>query len=142
MNVIQFMALVESYYGKYERSAQKDIVRQYLAEKYIKAWTTSKELDVLYKRLLLEYSGKYRYAPDIAILEGIRRQLNVEVDGWRIEDVKLLPPEGCMSNENIAAELREILKKLAISKRLKEQGGENLQGETQADREKAGNSEG
>ena len=119
MNVIQFMTLVESYYGKYERKGQKDIVEQYLIEKYS---PDREALEALYKRLLLEYSGKYRYAPDIAILEGIRRQLNVEVNGWRIGNIKLLPPEGCMSNENIATELRKILEKLATSKRLKEQG--------------------
>ncbi len=103
------MALVESYYGKYERVAQKDIVRQYLVEKYA---PECKALEALYKRLLLEYSGKYRYAPDIAILEGIRRQLNVEVDGWRIGDVKLLPPEGRRTPKEMSEGLQEVLEGL------------------------------
>ena len=109
MNILQFMALVESYYGKYDRPAQKDIVQQYLILKY---GTESKELDVLYKRTLLEYSGKFRYAPDIAILEGIRLQMNAEVDGWRIGDVKLLPPGDRRTPQEMAEGLREILEKL------------------------------
>ena len=112
MNILQFMALIENYYGKYERSAQKDIVRQYLIEKYGMRQIDKKELDALYKRLLLEYSGKFRYAPDIAILEGVRRQLNGEVDGWSIGDVKLLPPGGRLSNEEMVEGLREVLEKL------------------------------
>lgn len=114
MNILQFMALVESYYGKYDRPAQKDIVRQYLILKY---GTESKELDVLYKRTLLEYSGKFRYAPDIAILEGIRRQLNAETDGWRIGDVKLLPPGDRRTPQEMAVGLQEILEKLTEKRR-------------------------
>jgi len=113
MNVMQLMALIEGYYGKYDRPAQKDIVRQYLILKY---GTESKELDVLYKRTLLEYSGKFRYAPDIAILEGIRRQLNAETDGWRIGDVKLLPPGDRRTPQEMAAWMREILEKLTGKK--------------------------
>ena len=109
MNVLQFMALVESYYGKYDRLPQKDIVRQYLIEKY---GVESKMLDALYKRVLLEYSGKFRYAPDIAILEGIRRQLNAETDGWRIGEMKLLPPGDRRTPQEMAAGLQEILEKL------------------------------
>ena len=122
MNVLQFMALIEGYYGKYDRPAQKDIVRQYLSLKY---GTESKELDMRYKRTLLEYSGKFRYAPDIAILEGIRRQLNAETDGWRIGDVKLLPPGDRRTPQEMAVglqEVQEVLEKLATAKRLKEQG--------------------
>jgi len=113
MNVIQFMALVESYYGKYERKAQKDIVQQYLIEKYS---PDREALEALYKRLLLEYSGKFRYAPVIAILEGIRRQLNVEVDGWWIVDVKLLPRVEKLSNEEISEGLLRVLKNLVQKK--------------------------
>ena len=120
MNVMQFMALIEGYYGKYDRPAQKDIVRQYLIEKYSDAVVTKhgggKELDVLYKRTLLEYSGKFRYAPDIAILEGIRRQVNAETDGWRIGDVKLLPPGDRRTPQEMAVGLQEILEKLTQKK--------------------------
>lgn len=116
MNVIQFMALVENYYGKYERPAQKDIVRQYLIEKYGMRQIDSEELDALYKRLLLEYSGKFRYAPDIAILEGIRRQLNVEVNGWRIGDVKLLPPGDRRTPKEMSEGLQEVLEGLVRKK--------------------------
>lgn len=114
MNVLQFMALIESYYGKYERSAQKDIVRQYLILKY---GTESKELDVLSNRILLEYSGKFRYAPDIAILEDIRRQLNAETDGWRVEGLKLLPPGDRRTPQEMAVGLQEILEKLTKKRR-------------------------
>ena len=116
MNVLQFMALIEGYYGKYDRPAQKDIVRQYLILKY---GTESKELDVLYKRTLLEYSGKFRYAPDIAILEGIRRQVNAETDGWRIDGVKLLPPGDRRTPQEMAVGLQEILEKLTQKRRTK-----------------------
>ena len=114
MNVLQFMALIENYYGKYEREGKKDIVRQYLILKY---GTESKELDVLYKRTLLEYSGKFRYAPDIAILEGVRRQLNAETDGWRIDGLKLLPPGDRRTPQEMAIGLQEILEKLAGKRR-------------------------
>ncbi len=118
MNVIQFLDLVEGYYGKYERTAQKNIIRQYLVEKYAPG---CEQLDALYKRLLLEYSGQFRYAPDIAILEGIRRQLNTEVDGWRIGDVKLLPPGGRRTPKEMSEGLQEVLEGLVGAKRLKEQ---------------------
>jgi len=116
------MALIENYYGKYERSAQKDIVRQYLIEKYGMRQIDKKELDALYKRLLLEYSGKYRFAPDIAILEGIRRQLNGEVDSWRIGDVKLLPPGDRRTPREMSEGLREVLEGLVAAKQPKGQG--------------------
>ena len=120
MNVLQFVALIESYYGKYERPAQKDIVQQYLLEKYGEygegIYGESKELDVLYKRTLLEYSGKFRYAPDIAILEDIRRQVNAETDGWRIDGVKLLPPGDRRTPQEMAIGLQEILEKLTQKK--------------------------
>ena len=122
MNILQFMALIEGYYGKYERPAQKDIVRQYLILKY---GDESKELDVLYKRTLLEYSGKFRYAPDIAILEDIRRQVNAETDGWRIDGVKLLSPGDRRTPQEMAVglqEVQEVLEKLATAKRLREKG--------------------
>jgi len=113
MNIIQFMALVESYYGKYERKGQKDIVQQYLIEKYS---PDREALDALYKRLLLEYSGKYRYAPDIAILEGIRRQLNTETDGWRLGDVKLLPPGDRRTPKEMSEGLLQVLEGLVQRK--------------------------
>ena len=113
MNVHPFLDLVESYYGKYERAAQKGIVRQYLILKY---GTDSDDLDALYKRLLLEYSGKYRYAPDIAILEGIRRQLNVEIDGWRIGDIKLLPPGDRRTPKEMSEGLLQVLEGLVQRK--------------------------
>ena len=120
MNVMQFMALIEGYYGKYDRPAQKDIVQQYLLEKYGEygegIYGESKELDVLYKRTLLEYSGKFRYAPDIAILEDIRRQLNAETDGWRIDGLKLLPPGDRRTPQEMAVGLQEILEKLTKKK--------------------------
>lgn len=72
----QFLQLLEAYYGKYARPAQKAAVYQYLAQ------LAESCLPTLYRRLLLEYSGQFHFTPDVAILEGTRRKIDAEPNGW------------------------------------------------------------
>jgi len=76
MTADNFLAYVEGYYGRYPRPAQRKTVAAYLAR------YTERELGVLSRRLILEYSGQFRFTPDVAVLEDVARKINAETDGW------------------------------------------------------------
>jgi len=121
----QFIQLVEAYYGRYERPAQRATVQQYL-ERFPESCCPT-----LYKRLILEYSGQYRFTPDVAILEDIKRKIDAEPTGWLRTDAKQIPEstEGWASAEERTGFLRSLLQRLRdrpageAMKILRRQGG-------------------
>lgn len=101
MNAKQFVIEVEAYYGKYDRPSVKAAVLGY-AEGI-------GDLQGLYDRLVLEFSGEYRYVPDVAVIQRVARVRRTEdvdgvfrhgrrighMDGERfIPDLSLLSAEG------------------------------------------------
>ena len=74
MTHISFIKQIIKYYGDYERRGIQEYVWDYIQE------FSERDLDVLFNRLLLEYSGQFRYVPDIEILERKKREINVEED--------------------------------------------------------------
>ena len=75
MTAEYFVATLVEYYGEYRPIAHK-VVLEYAKKQY-----TEEELDILLRRVILEYSGQYKYPPDVAILEGIKVVINGETYG-------------------------------------------------------------
>jgi len=83
-----FVKAVESYYGQYPRPAVRATVG-----KYLKDWNED-QLDVMFRNLLLTYSGQYKHVPDVAVLENVRREIAAttswgmigKYEGKRLED--------------------------------------------------------
>ena len=80
----EFLQSIEDYYGKYtsERPKLKQAVYSYLRR------FSEPELNTLFQRLVLEVSGKYGRAPDVAQIEEVTCRINTEeyhkVDGHQI----------------------------------------------------------
>ncbi len=114
----QFMQAVEAYYGRYERPAQRDMVLQYIGR------FSELDLAALYGRLLLDFSGKFRFAPDVAVIEETKRGL--DKDGWPKSEVKRIPEgpyEPCMPKEEVRTKLADLFTRLT-GKRLPAQDRE------------------
>jgi len=79
MTAHECLKMIESYYGRYERRTVKETVFDYLGQ------FRDPELEILYQRLILDYSGQYKFTPDVAVLEDIKKRINEEqrnkVDG-------------------------------------------------------------
>ncbi len=102
MKVAKLIQMIEEYYGKYERSTVRKIVYAYLTH------YSEKHLDQIYQRLILAYSGQYKFTPDVAILKNIID--NIEETEWLSLDKKILLPGEI--NEKQHEEIEGILDKL------------------------------
>ena len=91
---------MEAYYGPYERPQVKAAVFAYIGQ--------FADIQQIYDRLILEFSGQYRFVPDVAVIQRIVSGLNDEdsngvyrhgrrighMDGGRfIPDLSLLSPQ-------------------------------------------------
>lgn len=72
MTASKFLKMIEAYYGKYERLTVKETVFDYLGQ------FREAELEILYQRLILDYSGQYKFTPDVAVLEDVKKRINEE----------------------------------------------------------------
>lgn len=103
MKAQEFVKAVEAYYGAYERPLVRRTVLAYVEQ------FGPEIVRQIYQLLLLEFSGQYKMAPDVAAIEKIRRGMNEErsdgvyrhgrrvghYDGSRfIPDLALLSEEG------------------------------------------------
>lgn len=75
MTLQQFLTECQNYYGKYRAGALAH-VQHYLSQ------YRDYEFDALWKRVLLDYSGRWNYPPDIAILEEAARVLDKDSPGY------------------------------------------------------------
>ncbi len=101
MTANKCLKMIEAYYGKYERVLVRETIFDYLQQ------FQQAELEILYHRLTHEYSGQFKYPPDVAILEDIKRKINEEerdkIDGHPIgtnrrHPARIMLPE-CISEE-------------------------------------------
>lgn len=72
MKAEEFVKAIEAYYGAYERPLVRRTVLAYM-EQYRPG-----VIRRLYQQLLLEFSGQYKVAPDVAAIEKVRRSMNEE----------------------------------------------------------------
>jgi len=91
MTIPEFIGQAQGYYGRYRAGALAH-VQHYLAQ------YRDYELDALWRRVLLDYSGRWGYPPDIAIIEEAARVLDRDSPGysrlaWRPEAEPLALPE-------------------------------------------------
>ena len=89
MTAEEFLEQAKGYYGEYRAGAYPYILG------YLRRYS-ERQLEELWKQTLLEYSGQYRYPPDIAILESAAQSLDKEALGmpglWLPKnDTKALP---------------------------------------------------
>lgn len=114
MTGIQFLQGIESYYGRYERPAQKATVLQYLNR------FTDPDLAALYEQLILTFSGKFRFAPDVAVIEEVKCGMDKDM-AWPQQETKRLPEstEPFMPFEEASSKLKELLVRLANKSRMK-----------------------
>ena len=119
MTTRECLKMIESYYGRYERAVVKETVVDYLGQ------FRETELEILYQRLILDYSGQYKYTPDVAILEDIKKQINEEqrnkvegiligTDRERPRTPKLPEPISEEERQSAGQILRGLLKKWGI----------------------------
>jgi len=119
MTTRECLKMIESYYGRYERAVVKETVVDYLGQ------FRETELEILYQRLILDYSGQYKYTPDVAILEDIKKQINEEqrnkvesiligTDRQRPRTPKLPEPISEEERQSAGQILRGLLKKWGI----------------------------
>jgi len=71
----EFIGQCVAYYGEYRPGALAHI-QHYLAQ------YREIELDALWRRVLLDYSGRWHYPPDIAVLEEAARVLDRDSPGY------------------------------------------------------------
>jgi hypothetical protein len=75
MTVGEFIGQAQGYYGKYRPGALAHI-QHYLVQ------YRDYQLDALWRRVLLDYSGRWNYPPDIAVLEEAARNLDKDSPGY------------------------------------------------------------
>ena len=73
MNTEAFVKNIEGYYGKYEMPLRRAMVLEYMAQ-YEPA-----EVDKIFDRVIRTYSGQFRFAPDIAVIEKAIAEYNEEM---------------------------------------------------------------
>ena len=73
MNAEAFVKNIEGYYGKYEMPLRRAMVLEYMAQ-YEPA-----EVDKIFDRVIRTYSGQFRFAPDIAVIEKAIAEYNEEM---------------------------------------------------------------
>ncbi len=111
MQINSFIKAVEGYYGAYAKSGIRSLVAKYLA-KYSEA-----QLEILWARVLLGYSGQYKHTPDIAIFEKIAQEISKEDHGWTIDKQQPRIEEGeRVTNEEGLRFIRDLLRKLGRKK--------------------------
>ena len=103
-----FVAYVEGYYGRYQRPAQKQTVVAYLSR------FGEQDLSLISRRLILDYSGQFRFTPDVAILEGIARKLDAEC-AWEVP-LKIAGPMEPDDGGKAAAEFDSLVDRLTKTK--------------------------
>jgi len=111
MTASAFVHGVEDYYGPYPRPAVRTIVLEYLIA------FRPEELDELFKYVILNYSGQYRYTPDVAILEVAKKAINAtraEKIGVRKRKVLSDPSD---NEELIAFDAKAILQAIVNAKK-------------------------
>ena len=110
MTVETFIGNIEAYYGKYPRKRMRELVMQYVARVF-----KGRDLDLLFKRTLLEVSGEYKAVPDIAVFERVCQSISKYPD----LTVKVLPEETMTDDERVdmGEQLRELVADLAERKR-------------------------
>ncbi len=91
MTVAEFVSQAQGYYGRYRPGALAH-VSHYLAQ------YRDYELDALWKRVLLDYSGRWNYPPDIAVIEEAARTLDHDSPGysrlaWKPQEAPVQIPE-------------------------------------------------
>ena len=97
-----FVATIEGYYGKYDMPLRRAMVLQYMVQ------YNQEEIDKIFDRVVRTYSGQYRFAPDIAVIEKAVQDYNEEMQvpvggkklmiGYR-PTVAALPEPGVTENE-------------------------------------------
>lgn len=108
MTVDGFVSYIEGYYGRYQRPAQKQTVAAYLAR------FNDYQLSALSRRLIMDYTGQYRFTPDVAILEGIARKIDAEGWGEPRKALPSLPEED--DGGKAASAFDELVDKLTMTK--------------------------
>ena len=73
MKAEEFIKNVEGYYGKYELPLRRALVQTYIKD------FNEDELAIVFDRLTLTYSGQFRFAPDIAIIDKAVQEINEEL---------------------------------------------------------------
>jgi hypothetical protein len=73
MNCDEFIRNVEGYYGRYELPLRRALVQTYIKD------YNEEELSKIFDRLTLTYSGQFRFAPDIAIIDKAVQDINEEL---------------------------------------------------------------
>jgi hypothetical protein len=73
MNADVFVKNIEGYYGKYEMPLRRAMVLEYLGR------YEPGEIDKIFDRVVRTYSGQYRFAPDIAVIEKAVEEYNEEM---------------------------------------------------------------
>jgi hypothetical protein len=106
MTVDKFVTMVEEYYGKYERPAVRKIVTRYLAK------LGENFLDRLYQKLVLGYSGQYRYTPDVAILDKYKREVWRDMENSTPHIKQLEGKPDAEQQEEVAQMLHGLTEKL------------------------------
>jgi len=74
MDIKAFINRLEAYYGQYKNPAVKAAIIDYYYD------FKPKELDALYRLVIINYSTQWNKQPDLAILEKIRRTNRDEYD--------------------------------------------------------------
>lgn len=69
----KFVATIEGYYGKYDMPLRRAMVLQYMGQ------YNQEEIDKIFDRVVRTYSGQYRFAPDIAVIEKAVQDYNEEM---------------------------------------------------------------
>lgn len=73
MNADAFVKNIEGYYGKYEMPLRRAMVLEYIGR------YEPGEIDKIFDRVVRTYSGQYRFAPDIAVIEKAVEEYNEEM---------------------------------------------------------------
>jgi hypothetical protein len=126
-----FVKSLEGYYGSYPRPVLRRAVLDYVASEYTEA-----HLDVLYREIVLTYSGQYRHTPDIAVMEKAKAEVNSRSalkqighgkEAWmrlpESTENEMTPEERASALGELAGNMAERVRGGTVSDQTRAQGG-------------------
>ena len=103
MTADAFIKAVEAYYGPYPREAVKRATARYLTD------FAPEQLDMIFRNLLLDFSGQYKHTPDIAVIEGVRKDIGTTIAYSWLERPKRPEIAYTSSDPDLADTMAELL---------------------------------
>ncbi len=77
----KFIFAIEAYYGPYASKAKKEIVLEYVMNRYPES-----DLDKLFKQLIINYPSQYKTPPDVNVIHDLTSD-NIEAEALNAWDI-------------------------------------------------------